>query len=64
MLLSFVPYWLWLTERDDSPWYPSMRLFRQCRRNDWDDVFERVTAALREAVTAHIESAAEDGKYN
>jgi tetratricopeptide (TPR) repeat protein len=34
--------WHWLRERDDSPWYPTMRLFRQTRKGDWDDVFERV----------------------
>jgi hypothetical protein len=32
--------WRWLTERADSPWYPTMRLFRQSRRGEWSDVFE------------------------
>ncbi len=45
-LLPFVPDWRWLLERDDSPWYPSMRLFRQSRPDDWDDVFEQVEKAL------------------
>ncbi len=52
VMLSFVPYWLWLTEREDSPWYPSMRLFRQARRADWDELFDRVTAALAESAGA------------
>jgi tetratricopeptide (TPR) repeat protein/precorrin-6B methylase 2 len=40
--------WRWLEGRDDSPWYPTMRLFRQSRRGEWDDVIERVKAALQE----------------
>jgi tetratricopeptide (TPR) repeat protein/tRNA A58 N-methylase Trm61 len=36
----------WLEERDDSPWYPTVRLFRQSRRDDWSDVVERVRTAL------------------
>ena len=35
--------WRWLTERADSPWYPTMRLFRQSRRGVWSDVFEAMT---------------------
>jgi tetratricopeptide (TPR) repeat protein len=38
--------WRWLTERDDSPWYPSVRLFRQDGMNDWDAVVARTRAAL------------------
>jgi len=37
-LLSFVPDWRWLVEREDSPWYPTMRLFRQPARGDWESV--------------------------
>ncbi len=39
--------WRWLLERTDSPWYPTMRLFRQRRWNDWDEVFARIAAELR-----------------
>lgn len=39
--------WRWLTTREDSPWYPTMRLFRQSRLGDWPEVFARVAAALR-----------------
>jgi len=39
--------WRWLLERDDSPWYPTMRLFRQSRRGNWADVIERVVSALK-----------------
>jgi tetratricopeptide (TPR) repeat protein len=38
--------WRWLIEREDSPWYPSLRLFRQRRAGDWDEVVDRVRAAL------------------
>lgn len=47
LALPFVPDWRWLLKRDDSPWYPSVRLFRQPRRGDWDHVFARLGAALR-----------------
>jgi Glycosyltransferase family 9 (heptosyltransferase) len=47
-LLNMVPDWRWLQERRDSPWYPSMRLFRQSRYGDWQSVFEQVAAKLRE----------------
>lgn len=48
--LPLIPDWRWLLEREDSPWYPSMRLFRQRDRGDWPGVFERLTEALREQV--------------
>jgi len=40
----------WLEGREDSPWYPTLRLFRQTRRDDWSDVVTRVKAALEERV--------------
>ena len=45
-LLSFVPEWRWMLAREDSPWYPSMKLFRQPRRGDWASVLERVAREL------------------
>jgi Flp pilus assembly protein TadD len=45
--LSIGPDWRWLLGREDSPWYPSMRLFRQSRPHDWDEVFEHMAAELR-----------------
>lgn len=39
--------WRWLTNRDDSPWYPTMRLFTQPNPGDWADVMARVVAELR-----------------
>jgi hypothetical protein len=47
VLLSWVPGWTWLLDRDDSPWYPSMRLFRQTARGDWNGVLERVKRELK-----------------
>jgi Flp pilus assembly protein TadD len=46
-LLSFNSDWRWLLERQDSPWYPTVRLFRQQRAGDWSEVFLRVADALR-----------------
>jgi tetratricopeptide (TPR) repeat protein len=38
--------WHWFTDREDSPWYPSVRLFRQSTRGEWGDVVERASTAL------------------
>ncbi|MDA8230053.1 MAG: hypothetical protein M0006_01805 [Magnetospirillum sp.] len=46
VLLPFVPDWRWLMERGDTPWYPSLRLFRQSARGDWAGVAARVAQAL------------------
>jgi tetratricopeptide (TPR) repeat protein len=45
-LLPFVADWRWGLERQDTPWYPSMRLFRQPARSDWDSVIGRVAEEL------------------
>ena len=42
--------WRWLDEREDSPWYPTMRLFRQARLGDWDELFARIAAELARLV--------------
>jgi tetratricopeptide (TPR) repeat protein len=44
--LKQVPEWRWLLERNDSPWYPTMRLFRQEKRGEWRPVFERIAREL------------------
>ena len=54
--LKHVPDWRWFLERDDSPWYPSMRLFRQATHGDWEGVFARMKAALAEAMASVRES--------
>ncbi|HUY90883.1 MAG TPA: FkbM family methyltransferase [Pirellulales bacterium] len=50
--LALSPDWRWLLERDDSPWYPTVRLFRKTSIGDWNDVFRRMAAALEAAVAA------------
>lgn len=49
---SFVPDWRWLADRDDSPWYPTMRLFRQPSRGDWQSVFRRMAEELERLAAA------------
>src|SRR5262249_46757415 len=46
ILVPFVPDWRWLIEREDTPYYPRARLFRQPARGDWDSVVLRVRGAL------------------
>jgi tetratricopeptide (TPR) repeat protein len=48
VLLPFIPDWRWLLDRDDSPWYPTARLFRQGNNRVWDDAIVRVRDALRD----------------
>lgn len=48
VLLPYVPDWRWMTGRNDSPWYPTIRLFRQPRPGDWDSVMRAVRIALCE----------------
>jgi Tfp pilus assembly protein PilF len=50
--LAFSPDWRWIRQREDSPWYPSMRLFRQPRPGTWNEVFQNVERTLRELVTS------------
>jgi tetratricopeptide (TPR) repeat protein len=52
LALAFSPHWVWLLHREDSPWYPTMRLFRQKRWGDWDEVFERMAAELKRQCAA------------
>ncbi|MDQ7787579.1 MAG: tetratricopeptide repeat protein [Thermodesulfovibrionales bacterium] len=46
-LLSYIPDWRWMINREDSPWYPTMRLFRQLSPGDWISVIEKVTEELK-----------------
>jgi ADP-heptose:LPS heptosyltransferase len=50
VMLPFCPDFRWLTKREDSPWYPHTRLFRQSQPKDWDPVVARVAEALRALV--------------
>jgi hypothetical protein len=46
ILLPFNPDWRWLLDREDSPWYPTARLFRQPAIGDWSSVIDRVREEL------------------
>jgi tetratricopeptide (TPR) repeat protein len=52
VVLGASPDWRWLTEREDSPWYPTMRLFRQRAGGGWSEVYERVARELAALSTA------------
>ncbi len=52
VLLPFAPDWRWMLGREDSPWYPSMRLFRQQRALEWEPVISRVRKELQTFVEA------------
>jgi tetratricopeptide (TPR) repeat protein len=60
LLLPFMPDWRWLLDRDDSPWYPSARLFRQAAIGDWPSALAKVAAAL----TERFPDAASDERHN
>jgi ADP-heptose:LPS heptosyltransferase len=52
VILPYLPDWRWLLNRTDSPWYSTMRLFRQKQPGDWARVFEEMQAALVDQVRA------------
>jgi tetratricopeptide (TPR) repeat protein len=57
VLLPFVPDFRWLLDREDSPWYPTARLFRQDSPGDWPGVIRRVVIELEKLLRAHDECA-------
>jgi len=62
--LPVSPDWRWLLDRDDSPWYPTVRLFRAARAADWGPVFERIARELpggRQSVSGNQPSAVASG---
>jgi hypothetical protein len=50
VLLPYLPDWRWLFDRDDSPWYPTVRLFRQSETREYASVLDRVWNELRTLV--------------
>ena len=54
--LSFSGDWRWLQNREDSPWYPTMRLYRQRSWGDWKGVFDRMAEALSTVVHQTVRS--------
>ncbi|WP_372400575.1 tetratricopeptide repeat-containing glycosyltransferase family protein (plasmid) [Azospirillum sp. HJ39] len=62
VFIPFAPDWRWMLDREDSPWYPTMRLFRQSAPGRWDDAIDRIEDALRHRASDHRadEGAAQD----
>lgn len=54
MMLPEIGDFRWLKGRDDSPWYPTMRLFRQRQQGQWSEVVARVRTALQELLSGHL----------
>jgi Tfp pilus assembly protein PilF len=63
VLLPFAPDWRWLQEGDGSPWYPSMRLFRQRKRGDWEAVVRQVAESLAEFAAAAVAETADADSF-
>ncbi|MFH1882776.1 MAG: hypothetical protein ABIL62_08720 [Planctomycetota bacterium] len=53
-LLPFSPDWRWMLNRQDSPWYPTMKLFRQKKWGQWEPVFQRAAEELRTMAATEI----------
>ena len=51
LALPAVPDWRWLLERENSPWYPTLRLFRQSQPGKWAEVFDSMAAELKKLVS-------------
>jgi len=52
LLQTYMPDWRWMLDRDDSPWYPTIRLFRQAKPGDWAGVIDKASQALVQWVNA------------
>lgn len=50
LLVQYSPDFRWLLDREDSPWYPTLRIFRQNQLRDWSGVVRRVAEALKSSV--------------
>jgi tetratricopeptide (TPR) repeat protein len=59
--LPKLPDWRWLLDREDSPWYPTMRLFRQEKAGEWGPVFRRIAEALRDLIASRRQSSPAGG---
>jgi tetratricopeptide (TPR) repeat protein/ADP-heptose:LPS heptosyltransferase/glycosyltransferase involved in cell wall biosynthesis len=60
LLLGNHQDWRWMLGREDSPWYPTMRIFRQSQPGDWSELFQRVFLALQETLTKREKSTDSD----
>ena len=52
-LLPYTPDWHWMLNREDTPWYPSMKLFRRAHMNNWSNVFQQVSLELNQYISDH-----------
>ena len=50
VLLKQIPDWRWMLGRKDSPWYPSMELYRQTKRDNWEEVFKIIKKDLKSLI--------------
>jgi hypothetical protein len=57
ILISFLPDWRWMLDRDDTPWYPSATLFRQPGAGDWPGMVQNVLVALQARLLSAAPSA-------
>jgi hypothetical protein len=57
ILISFLPDWRWMLDRDDTPWYPSATLFRQPASGDWPGLVQNVLTALQARLLSDSASA-------
>jgi hypothetical protein len=62
VLLPYAPDWRWMMAREDSPWYPTMTIFRQDTPGDWDPVLADVRAALAGEITEKLRGSRSVGK--
>ena len=53
ILLSSVPIWPWMLHHEDSPWYPTMKLFRQPSKGDWESVIDKVIVELQKLLDSN-----------
>jgi hypothetical protein len=47
LVVPFIPDWRWLLDRDDSPWYKSIRIYRQNKERRWESVFDKISEDLK-----------------
>lgn len=50
-LIPFLPDWRWMLNREDTPWYPTMRLFRQQSQGDWESVIKKINDELQKEIS-------------
>ena len=63
LALKYVPDWRWLLDRDDSPWYPNHRLFRQNAISDWSNVFLEMESELKTLLNKDIKNSDGEKKF-